>query len=82
MLNKKVTFNFRSSMFSILLVAFLLLTLSVNVIAANEQAYDYFPMTQNQNVYRASQADEVVAYSGTNSETFEDTIIKTAPSIY
>ncbi len=24
---------------------------------------------------------EVVAYSGTNSETFEDTIIKTAPSI-
>lgn len=25
---------------------------------------------------------EVVAYSGTNSETFEDTIIKTAPSVY
>lgn len=24
---------------------------------------------------------EVVAYSGTNSETFEDTIIKTAPSV-
>ena len=51
MLNKKVTFNFRTSLFSILLVAFLLLTLSVNVIAANEQAYDYFPMTQNQNGY-------------------------------
>lgn len=35
--------------------------------------------TESDKTYKA--VFEVIAYSGTNSETFEDTIIKTAPSV-